>query len=288
MKRLFSVILILMIGVFLSASAFALPQMLTDQVTQFKFSNLENLIDADQSGDISPGDQFYGILTVTTLSDVNTTNVTWANGPATNDEITGYFHLTVDTASPNFSYTSSPPVGTTWSLTFKLDAANNDEISLYYDTNKNYSGGSVGDPGVTADIANATDGSLWMQILPGDYVEGGNQSTTYTDPFGHVINTSTNYNWANLTTNNTGYIILPELWKDFSGSAGNYGSHTSDLYWESQLSFTNSNSPANGIWAFSSQDPGYLYATVPEPTTLVLFGLGLLFGAGAIKRKYVK
>jgi hypothetical protein len=91
----------------------------------------------------------------------------------------------------------------------------------------------------------------------------------------------------NLTTNNTGYTIVPELWKETSGVVGNYGSHVSDLYYESQLSFVAPGSNADGVWQFKSEDPGYLYAT-PEPTTLVLFGLGLLFGAGAIKRRYVK
>jgi hypothetical protein len=276
MKRLFSFVLILMVGIFMSASAYALPALLTNQATKMKFTDYERLIDNNDNGIIDTGDQFEGVLTLTSISDVDSTNFTWHTG-VNGDELTGHFMITVASASGDPLPASSPPAGT-GKLTFTLGA--NDFINIYYDTTADYSAGT--DTSRATDIANATDGILYMQTLGQDYLYGGNISTTLAGT------SSVNFNWANLTQNNTGYEIVPMPWKETAGVVGNYGSNVSQIYWETQLSFVAPGSNADKAgWGFKSEDPLYLYAT-PEPATLLLFGLGLLFGAGALKRKYVK
>jgi hypothetical protein len=277
MKKLCSISLAFAATMYLASTALASPvQLLVGQVTKMKFTNYEYLIDNNQNGVIDAGDQFHGILTLSTISNVDGTTTTWANGLSGN-EITGEFQITVASGGP-LSTSAPPALGTSVGLTFTMGSS--DFLNLYLDQTPDYSAGSAGSTSA-GDIANATDGTPYFSVIGSDYLSGGNVSSTTAGG----VSSSVNYNWANLTTNNTGYNIAPELWKDFSGVVGNFGSMVSDIYWETQLSFvaTGSNAALAG-WQYKSEDPLYLN-TVPEPTTMALFGIGLLFGAGAIKRR---
>jgi hypothetical protein len=292
MKKLCSISLALMATMYLASTVLASPiPLYTDQVTKLKYTNFEQLIDNQTSGPgagvISEGDQFQGVLTVTTVTDVSSSQgaTLWDNGGS--DELTGTFQLTVtgvydsngDPTTLSTDVAPSSPVTVTFGLT-----SNNDHISLYHDSTADYSANT--DPGILSssaamarDIANAEDGNLWFEVLGQDYLGGFNYS--YFD--------STNYNWANLTTNNTGYTILKELWPSILGYPAP-SSMLSQIYFEDKIKYidpTNPGANANAAyagWQYSSEDPLYLHA-VPEPATMTLFGLGLLFGGASIKRR---
>lgn len=267
MKKFTSLLAILMLGVFLAAPAYALPQLLMDEITKMKFTNFENWIDQDGDGMISAGDDFFGILTMTTITDVNSTagSTTWTDaGP---DEITGVFQISVANVSNPFSPDLALPLGSSETVQFEMNTG--DFIRMFYDTTPDF------DPDLPLlqSIATAADGDLWMAVEAGDYIDGYNETTP---------TTSNNFNWADLTVNNTGYTIVPLLWKESLGSINPYGSYVADLYFETKLEFLLPG--AVGDWRYKSEDPVYLFAT-PEPGTMGLLGLGLLLGARFVRRR---
>jgi hypothetical protein len=296
MKKLCSFSLALAATMYLASTALAssIP-LFTNQVTKLKFTNYEQLIDNNGNGVIDAGDQFKGILTVTTVSNVASNNVLWTNGGS--DELTGSFQITVasvtnasDGSSASLPTDIAPPAGSDIYVNFDMSntAATSstgiaDHLSMYYDSTPDFSADTSSEISVSNDIANAENGNLWLEVLGTDYIKGINE-TTHT--------TSTNYNWANLTTNDTGYGITSQLWPDTAGLAGLFGSLTTQIYFQDFItalipSIDPVNNPSYAYdtgWTYRSEDPLYLRA-VPEPATMTLFGLGLLFGGASIKRR---
>lgn len=270
MKKVILYLTIVVMGIFLASSAYALPSLLTNQVTKMKFVNFENWVDNDGDDMISAGDDFYGIFNLTSIGDVggDPLKTTWTYGGA--DEITGSFHLSVgdDFGSPLPPF--SPPASEL-KLQFTMDS--DDFITFYYDTTPDFDAKQS----VANATADAEDGVVWFDISPGDYIDGYNVTST---------TNSNNYNWADMTVNNTGYGIIPMLWKETLGSSNALGSYVADLYFETKLEYLDPTNPANEYknWMFKSEDPVYLYA-VPEPNTLLLFGFSLLGFAGIVRRK---
>lgn len=259
-KFLFSSSLLL---IFLMVNvAFALPVIPTNEVSEWKLTNFETFIDNNNNGLIDAGDDVYGIMKITTINNL-AEDITTFNQNSGQGEISGEFQFSVTGGSID----ATP--GSSGSLSFALETG--DYWYLNYSTTENWDG----------TVANAQDGDLWIDIRPGTFYEGVNNSAGLT---------SLNFNWANLTTNNTGYTFVPMDWPSANGSLdlGHVGGiidhshgHVSEIYMETKL--TPLLNDPNG-WLFSSQDPLNAYV-VPEPGTMILLGFGLLGFAGAIRRK---
>ncbi len=258
--------------------------LLIDEVTKIKFTNYESVIDADGSGTVTPGDKVFGIVYATTISNVSGSNTIWGQ-PFAAQELTGVFQFTVT----NGLVPTATGMG---HLNFGLAAG--DYIKFYVDPAKNWNPTTV-----ASGIATSSDGALWAEILPGTIYEGVHDVTIQ-------FTQGISKHWADLTTNNTGYIITSQVYPDIIPLLG-FGLHyidvnnngvfdlgidiqhcnpicgadpthlagltnLSQVWWTSHQTY-----PADiTAWMFKSEDPIYLFATVPEPSTVLLLGAGLV------------
>lgn len=252
-----------------AVSAHAFPTLIQDEPTKFKLTNFERWITGGNVNDtnwLDQGDVIEGIFNITTISDITDSNTTWSD-TAGGDELTGHFQFTITGGSMN------PALGAV--ISFGLGP--NDFIRAYYATTDNW------DPKQTDAVARATDGGLYFEVLGSDLIEG-----IARDVMPGV--TQTNW-WYNLTTNNTGYTMVPQLWPEVLGGGPfihpvpggmHLTGHTSQMYLEGSIY----NYGLYG-WDFRSEDPGYVFPT-PEPATMLLFGSGLVGITGFARRRITK
>jgi hypothetical protein len=258
--------LLFMVMVIVS-SAHAVPPLLTDEITKFKFTNYEKWMDNNGNGVIDTGDDFFGILYVTSIHNIDTTVTTWDVLVNSNEELTGIFKVSVADG------TLPANIAGNGHLDFILES--DDFIKLYFDTTPNWSPSSYagGDPTLSLAWANSSDGDLYIEINPSVFYEGINDTAAFIG--------SVNRNWGNLAFNGTGYAILPKLWPELipatppfihsylidmnplnDPEAFNHpGGHTSDIFFESHI-FTHAG--AGGAWDYRSEDPTYVWATEPS------------------------
>lgn len=261
-----------------AGSAGAAPiQLHTGEITKMKFTNFENLIDNDKDGKISVGDDFVGIMKLTTISDL--ADVKDLNAQLLTKEVTGFFKISVVGVTPGPLVPLAPG-----HVDFALNTG--DFINLYVGqgATKNWNPADTADSnsnGIPDCIDWATDGSLWMSVLPGTFYEG----VSDTDVSGVSVR---NRNWVDLTVNNTEYYIVQQLWSSIISVTPNHtflgASHTdhlADVYFESKLTSGLTSIPN---WGFKSEDPVYIFVT-PEPGSIVLLLAGFAGLGLAVRRK---
>jgi hypothetical protein len=299
MKKL-TLLLVTMLLVVFAGSAYAQPiTLFTDQISKLKFTDFEILVDNNNNGRIDTGDQLAGILNVTSIDNVASTQN--QNLQLATKELTGIFVL--DVVAGDLPAT----IGAAGHLDLAL--LSGDFLALYVGEGATKNFDSTGT--IAQGFATASDGTLWAAILGTGTLNSATTGTeTMNDPLDPGVNyvginntaivgttaVSINQNWTNLSLNQTGYTILPQDWPELTGESG---AHTylsnnldlfgyfTDVYFENHL-FLNSGAGKIGDWDFRSEDPAYVWATtIPEPSTLLLLGLGL-FGIGITARKRLK
>lgn len=296
MKKLLSILIVLLL-VGISQSAFALPYLPTvpnDQPLYFKFNNYEQI-----NPTAAPGaEQNWGILDVTSIAVGNTTNL--PSGPYPVDhqlfargnavwsdilpgEVTGIFYdIQRDTTN-----VGDPLASTGGYLDLYWDP-NND-----FDLNYNPASRTAQDQ-----YTGATDGEFLarIQFLNGA-ISAGNANTSIV---GSVVPSPGGFTTG--VADSFGAIVadVDGDGTDYGAGDGAWAKHLDTNWFDTLLGdntadfrFKNSYNPyrdwddlANNQIGAISDDPARAFSQpIPEPTTMILFGLGLLGVAGVSRKK---
>ncbi|MDP2026004.1 VPLPA-CTERM sorting domain-containing protein [Sulfuriferula sp.] len=225
---------------------------------------------------IAVGDLYYGVINV---QDIATGTTSWnANNVSTPiDSFTGYFLTQVTGVTATVT-----ALGTFYSA--QLGVATNPDpngvftagelsagtmMKLYTDTSTAY---TTGGP-VAADIAHATDGSLWASL---GFTSASNYWTLAVAPGGFAASGSS-FGGLNFMTNNSGMAWAKVL----DTNCGVAGGCLEDMKFVSTFSQT-----SGGAWQANVNDPATLHP-VPLPAAGWLLGSGLVALLGLRgKRKY--
>ncbi|MDP3030012.1 MAG: hypothetical protein Q8O04_11090 [Deltaproteobacteria bacterium] len=233
-KSVLIAMLMVVAMVCMSTAAFAVPTLGTTYTNKFKFTNYEDWLgtgDVNGNGRINAGEKMYvndafeGIFTITTISNIPETIVTWTPTAGV-DELTGYFKNTITgiagltttgwvtgTALTDYmtlggpsGYSATMTIGgTTYDVIdtmFRFGLESGDVFEMKYQ-----SGTTNWDPNLSKSQAklNAQDGDPYLKVTGGDMLE-------FYSYYSFYLNDTQLRAWYDLTENNTGYPFARDTW----------------------------------------------------------------------------
>ena len=224
----------------------------TGEITRLNYAGQELFIDTNKNGRPDAGDVFEGVVSISQIS--GATSGADFSSQLADKEITSHFRFSVTGNSSDFRH-----------LEFGLLPGDSFDLYVGQGSSKNF------DPSATDADARASDGQLWLGIQPGPFFESVNDR----QPDGTTLNRA----WADITVNNTGYLVASDFLRTLLGKNAqhNIGDQTHNDH-SVQAIFDNQ---VAGLSPYSPQFTYHIFGEfdvfpVPEPATwlLILIGMG--------------
>lgn len=223
------------------------------EITRVSYTGHDVLFDMNRNGQPDTGDIFEGIAIATQIQGT-ATGIDFSNQLA-DAELTSHYRFSVVGHSADFNH-----------LEFDLLPGQFLNFHVGQGMAKNF------DPSLPDAFARASDGDLWLSIKPGPLFE----NVTDIQPDGRPLNRG----WANVSVNNTGYVLDQDLFRtilekdSLHESRGRiHGDHLAQMIFDDRLTGPSEFFPR---FTFAYSGEFHVFA-VPEPSTWLL----LLIGAGA-------
>ena len=255
-------------GVCFAAPIVTLP---VGEVTRLSYAGQERFNDTNNNNRPDVGEVFDGVASVTRIFGARS-GADFSSQLASK-EITAHFHFSVTGHSSDFSH-----------LEFGLLPGDFFNLYVGQGISKNF------DPSASDADPRASDGQLWLGIQPGLFFESVNDR----QPDGSTLNRA----WADITVNNTGYLLTPEFLRTLLGNdaqhfigAQAHGDHAVQAIFDNRVAGFSPYFPRFTFSIFGELD---VFA-VPVPATwlLILAGMatGLIFAkprAGLQQRQWFR
>lgn len=241
----------------MQAGAFSLPA----GPVEIKYKNWETLIDNDASGGITVGDGLRGLMRVTSIDTLGGSPL-WSQ-LSNGQEITGYFTgLTVSAIAGGGGL-------------FDIDFTGG-TLALYLDSTPEYANPVPG----AVPPANFTDSDTGNPFLTGAFNYG-------IKPPSVAITQNATVNSLTSPLSGTGFFYLDVTGGDYAWMFDTDGFTVFDGSKRDIFARSNITGPGNFGFTYNSDDPARANV-VPEPSTFLLLGAGILAVGGFARRRTEK
>lgn len=277
MRKISMVFLIVAAFLMTSVSAFAFP-VAYDSFNGVFFENAEAFVNNDNDPNISVGDVFWGVINVQNLKDAGADDSGqtgpnfWTGSPfnpaGIPKEITGYFATVITAVIPD----AAPG-------TFRLEFAGagaldpngivsgNEALVVYED----FSAANFDTSSQANGLATATDGTVAFSL---GFANTENYWYTPLVPIDPTVTGPVGESYSGLD-----FIQQPSfLYNDVNDPNESVVDTDVNFWFNSEIfSLDTYGTPDQAtLFHFGSNDPGVFYPVVPEPSTFILLGAGLL------------